>query len=210
MPFQVLFVSLYPSLYNMHASPRILDHRYFAEEDDWEFYIRWVEDDQQHDIWFPGALFDDRRFLNDYLISLGFPPYSDYNRLHELDCDDNHTTDSLEVAVGNDNQSTEVSVTSSDGSGCNENISDICTQVDYSEATNDSDDVDADSAVSLAVVGVSDFWERLGYSDATNYSEDEDDEDAASLVIAGGSDAVAFSDLTLVANEEPVMDGHCH
>lgn len=199
------------SLYNMHASPRILDHRYFAEEDDWEFYIRWVEDDEEHDSWFPGALLDDRGLLNDYLVALGFPLHSDINRLHELDCDDDHTIASLGVAVGSDDQSTEVSVTSSDGSGSKDIIFDIWGQLDYSGVVNNSDDVGDESVVSLAIAGESDIWGQLDYSDATNYSEDEDDDDegATSLAVAGGSDAAAFSDSTLVANEDPVMDGHC-
>lgn len=206
--YDLLFASL--SLYNMHDSPRILDHRYFAEEDDWEFYIRWVEDGQEHDIWFPGALFDNRGLLTDYLVSLGFPPHSDYSRLHELDCDDDHNTASLEVAVGSDDQSTDVSVADSDGSGSKETISDIWWQLDFSGVANESDDVCDESVVSLAIAGESDIWGQFDYSDATDYSEDvDDDEGAASLDVAGGSDAAAFSDSTLVANEDPVMDGHC-
>lgn len=118
------------------------------------------------------ALFDDRGLLNDYLVALGFPLHSDYSRLHELDCDDDHTTASLEVAVGSDDQSADVSVTGSDGSSSEENILDI--------------------------------WGQLDYSDATNYSEyeDDDDEGTASFAVAGGSDVAAFSDSTLVANED--------
>lgn len=197
----------------MHASPRILDHRYFAEEDDWEFYIRWVEDDQEHDSWFPGALLDDRSLLNDYLVALGFPIHSDYSCLHELDCDNDCTTASLEVAVGSDDHSADVSVAGSDGGGSNDTISDTWGQLDCSGVANDSDDVGDESVVSLAIAGEFAISGQLDYSDATNYSEDDDDDDddegAASLAVAGGSDAAAFSDSTLVANEDPVMDGHC-